>query len=69
MISTLFENFPDTNIQPALISISFSSEEEDTSRCRTSEQSFMRLRPGKRKLQILFRNKDMAELCFQWVPF
>jgi hypothetical protein len=48
----VFDNFSDTNIQPALISISFSSEDGDTSRCRTPEQSFMRLKPGKKIANI-----------------
>jgi hypothetical protein len=45
MIGIVFEKFHD--IQPALISISFSFEEEDDGRCRMTEPSFTRLKRSK----------------------
>lgn len=51
MINRVFEKFPD--IQPALILISFSSEEEYDGRCRMSELSFTRLKRGKEYANII----------------
>jgi hypothetical protein len=51
MIGTVFEKFPD--IQPALVSISFSFEKEDDGPCGMSEPSFMRLTQGKENANII----------------